>query len=47
MRQKSKKREKKEPGVTVYKIKLSHVYLYSALYNTDCVKAALQSQTGK
>ncbi len=24
--------------------KLSHLYLYSALYNTDCVKAASQSQ---
>ncbi len=24
--------------------KSSHLYLYSALYNTDCVKAALQCQ---
>ncbi len=26
-------------------IKSSNLYLYSALYNTDCVKAALQFQT--
>ncbi len=29
------------------KVKSSHLYLYRALYNKDCVKAALQSQIGK
>ncbi len=31
-----------KPLKTLYKS--SHLYLYSALYNTDCVKAALQCQ---
>ncbi len=28
-------------------VKLSHLYLYRAFNNTDCVKAALQYQIGK
>jgi len=26
----------------LYKVKSSHLYLYSAFYNTDCIKAASQ-----
>jgi len=31
-----------ERNHTGLKVKSSHIYLYSAFHNTDCIKAALQ-----